>query len=331
MAALRLAMPPTFVYRFHWATEGSKHFGVKVADQPTEQLRPERPTGRIEPADEQARKALRALEQHHRQEADRIIAHLPDGEPADRAWRAYLLGEQALERGELTGAAESLVSAVALAFEWALPPRQRPLEEALRLAGRALHLLGWVRRRQDAPDEALRSHQAAYGLRTRHGSVLETWETAVELGLDAELTRDSDLAQQWLKAAAELGSTCPEEPDRCQAVAWTHLSTSLIASRKFEEAVNAARSAKLYWQAYDPAAATCAQADLRLGHALLKAAEALAGHDAERARAHLDNSLEALDTARESLLAFGAGYEQDTHWCDEQRDFARRLCAALEV
>ena len=238
---------------------------------------------------------------------------------------------QALERSELTGAAEFLVSAVALAFEWALPPRQRPNEDALRLAGRALHQLGWIRRRQDAPDEALHSHQAAYELRTRHGSVLETWETAVELGLDAELTRDSGLAQQWLKAAAELGSTCPEEPERCQALAWTHLSTSLIASRKFEEAVNAARSAKLYWEAHDPSAATCAQADLRLGHALLRAAEALAGHDGERARAHLQESLEALDAARDSLLAFGEGYEADARWCDEQRDFARRLCAALEL
>lgn len=271
------------------------------------------------------------MEDHSRKEADELIAHLPDVESADRTWRAYLLGLQALERGELAGAAEFLLSAVALAFEWALPPRQRPVEDALRTAARALYLLGWVRRRQDAPYEGLHAHQAAYELRARHGSVLEIWETAVELGLDAELTRDPALAQQWFQAAAELGSTCPEEPERCQAVAWTQLATSLTTSRKFEEAVSAARSAKLYWQAHDPGAVTVAQADLRLGHALLLAAEALAGHDAERARVHLDDSLEVLDAARDSLLAFGTEYARDARWCDEQRDFARRLCTALEA
>ncbi|HNQ24711.1 MAG TPA: hypothetical protein PKK06_16640 [Phycisphaerae bacterium] len=327
-----------------------------------------RPVGHVEPRDDSARQAWRAWHAGHAREADRLIAALPDDDPLQRAWRALLLGHRATARGHLGTAAEAYQAAAGWALEDALgngvspgvtatavpaasvqpstssapaipgpiptPPDPASADtsegsEAWRLAACALHELGVVQRREDLPEPAYRVQHVAYVLRVEHGSPEELCESATDLGLDAALAGRHERAVAWLHLATAHGRSATEDPHRLQAVACTHLASLCTDQSRHVEAVNAARQARLHWAEQDPTAVEVALADLRLGHALLRQAEALSDAEPETARLTLQDACELLTDAREGLLGFGNAHAADVRWCREQQDFAERLRATL--
>lgn len=295
----------------------------------TTQLGESRPAGVVQPTHQRAVRALTALEEKRIRDAEKHIATIPDFPMIDRAWKLLLRGLVAIEKLDF-GAAEPLLSqGFSLSFIAGLGTEKTLDPGALRAAARALHHLGWVYRRQDRPDEASRAHLAAYHLREHHGSFDELWETASELGLDADIARRYEEAQRWHRVAIEAARQASEKPQRKQAIAWTNLAASLRDSGKHDEAVAAARTACDWWREYDLGAVTAAQADLKLGGALLAQAEALYDRGDKLARPVLDEAVERLTTARQELLAFGPDHAADAQLCLEQKDLAERLLASL--
>ncbi len=166
-------------------------------------------------------------------------------------------------------------------------------------------------------------------MREQHGSFDELWETAVELGLDADVARRYEDAQHWHRAAIESAERVDEEAKRKQAIAWTNLSTSCTQGGLHDEAVSAARTARDFWREHDVGAVSTAQADLKLGSALLKQGESLHERGDKLARPALDEAGKWLTTAREALLAFGMDHAAEVRLCLEQKDFARRLLTSF--
>ncbi len=306
-----------------------------------------RPVGVIRPTHESALRALVALEQKCIADAEKHIAAIPDSPMSDYAWKIFLRGLAATEQVRLTKAEPLLLQASALALidanaddreagsEFAPgerrtgSPHARTPADAFRQAARALHHLGWMYRRQNREDNAYRTHLVAYRLREQHGSFDELWETAVELGLDADVARRYEDAQHWHRAATESAGRADDEAKRKQAIAWTNLSTSCTQGGLHDEAVSAARTARGFWREHDVGAVSAAQADLKLGSALLKQGESLHERDDKLARPALDEAGKWLTTAREALLAFGTEHAAEARVCLEQKDFARRLLTSF--
>ncbi len=286
-----------------------------------------RPTGWVEPEPERARLALVALRDGRIEDAARHAQAAPVATALDQAWESLLGGLVAVARGELRNAESHLLKASTLACVSALGADESNQIEAWRLAGRTLHHLGWVYRRQDRLAEASHTHLAAHRLRDKYGSLDEIWETAIELGLDYDLARNYEEGCRWHRIALQAAS----ESDRMQAVAWSYLAASCTDDGRHDEGVSAARSARDSWRAHDIGAVTAAQADVKLGAALLKQGEVLCDGVDEMARAVLTEAVEWLTTARDALLAFGGEHSKDARRCDEQIDFARRLLTTLET
>jgi hypothetical protein len=244
-------------------------------------------------------------------------------------WKLYLHGCLAIEQADFDVAEPLFLQAFSLAFVNGMGEEDGVDGESLRLAARVLDRVGWIYRRKDRPVDAIRTHLAAYSLRRQHGSFEEVWETATELGLDADVARRYEDARRWHRVAIEVAEKTAEEPARRQAVAWTNLSRSCGDDGKHDEAVSAARTARNWWREHELGAVTAARADGRLGGALLKQGEALHGGDDKLAKAVLDESVEWLATAAEALAAFGPDHAAEAQSCLEQKDFAERLRDSL--
>ncbi|MFQ5472958.1 MAG: hypothetical protein ACE5FA_08765 [Dehalococcoidia bacterium] len=249
----------------------------------------------------------------------------------DRAWKSLLGGLVAIARGELRKAESELLKASTLACVNALGADELNQMEAWRLAGRTLHHLGWVYRRQDRLAEASQTHLAAHRLRDDYGSFDEIWETAIELGLDYDVARNCEEGCRWHRAALQAAKQAASKSDQKQAVAWSYLAASCTDDDRHEEGVSAARSARDCWRAHDIGAVTAAQADMKLGAALLKQGEMLCDRTDELAATVLTEAKEWLTVARDALLAFGGEHTNEAQRCDDQIDFARRLLATLET
>lgn len=289
-----------------------------------------RPVGMIRPTHERAVLALNALDGDRVADAEKHIALMPDSPMIDRAWKSLLSGLVAIEHMDVAEIERSLHRAASLALIVGAGTDESQDVNALRLGARALHHLGWLYRRQDRPDDAYRTHLAAYRLREQHGSFEELWETATELGLDTDVGRRREEARRWYRIAIETAEKTSEESARKLAVSWTHLSTSLTDDGRHEEAVTAARTARDWWRKHDISDVTAARADLALGSALLKHGETLHGRCDQPVKSVLEEAAEWLTAAREALLAFGPENAADARLCAEQQDFAKRLLESLD-
>lgn len=286
-------------------------------------------TGWLQPDHEHAVQAMTALKQQRYSDALNHIREIPETPIFQRAWKMFLLGRVHLAQSQLGDAESSLLQAAAMAFIDGMGTNQMSQSMELRLCACALHHAGKVLRRRDRPDDAWQTHQSAYQLREQHGSPDELWETAIELGLDADLARRYEDAHTWFRKAIEFADHADQDSQQKRAIAWTHLSNSFTQCDKFDEAVNAARTARECWMDYDASNVSVAQADLTLGSALLKFAAYLYEQSDPRVESVLDEALTHLNVARESLLAFGPDHAADVHWCEEQQQFAEQLQSAL--
>lgn len=290
-----------------------------------------RPVGVIQPPHESAVLALNAIAERRLADAENHIDALPDSVMIDRAWTLLLRGLVAIERADFAEARPLLWEAACLAFIAGLASDGVLDADASRVVARFLRHLGWLYRRQDRPAEASQTHLAAHRLCERHGSFEELWETAVELGLDADVARRFVDAQRWHRAAVEAGEKASDASDRRLAIAWTNLSASCTESGRHDEAVLAARAARECWRRHDMGAVTAAQADLQLGTALLRKGESLHEHGDKLARPVLEEADERLGNACNALLAFGTDHAAQAQLCRDQQDFAQRLLASLAV
>lgn len=288
-----------------------------------------RPVGRLLPTHELAVRARKALAERRFKDAHHNVEGMPDDSVLARAWQHLLDGEILVDEQQLKKAQPALLRAAATALLAGLGPEASINGEALRLASLAFGKLGVLFRRQDRAAQAIRAHHCAFHLQCEFGSNDELWETAVNLGLDADLARDHDAAQRWHRLAIGLGTSVAEEPLRKQCVACTNLTTSLTQGHRFPEAIEAGRQARSLWQSHDIGSAESARAEMRLGHALLLHGEGLHESASDDARSVLDEATDCLGSAYEALLPFGRATAADAQWCAEQRDFAQRLLESL--
>lgn len=286
-------------------------------------------TGWLQPDHEHAVQAITALNQQRYSDALNHIKEIPETPILQRAWKMYLLGRSHLAQSQLGDAESSLLQAAAMAFIEGMGTDQMSQSRELRLCACALHHAGKVLRRRDRPDDAWQTHMSAYQLREQHGSPDELWETAMELGLDADLARRYEDAHIWFRKAIEFAECTDLDSQQKRAMVWTHLSNSLAQCDKFDETVDAARSAHECWVDHDASDVTVAQADLTLGSALLKFAAYLYEQSDQRVESVLDEAMNCLNVARESLLAFGPDHAADVHWCEQQQQFAEKLHSTL--
>jgi tetratricopeptide (TPR) repeat protein len=290
-----------------------------------------RPVGLIQPPHESAVLALNAIAEKRLADADQHIDAIPKSLMIDRAWTLLLRGLAAIERADFAKARPLLCEGTCLAIIAGLGSDAVLDADASRVVARFLRHLGWLYRRQDRPAEASQTHLAAHRLCERHGSFEELWETAVELGLDADVARRLDDAQRWHRAAVEAGERASDAPDRRLAIAWTNLSASCTESGSHDEAVFAARTAHDCWRRHDVGAVTAAQAELKLGTALLRKGESLHEHGGKLARPVLEEADGRLGSARDAILAFGSDHTAEARLCREQQDFTQRLLASLDL
>jgi len=286
-------------------------------------------TGWLQPDHEHAVLAITALNQQRYSDALNHIKEIPETPILQRAWKMFLLGRVHMAQSQLGDAESSLLQAAAMAFIEGMSTDQMSPSRELRLCAGALHHAGKVLRRRDRPDDAWQTHKSAYQLREQHGSPDELWETATELGLDADLARRYEDAHIWFRKALEFADRADQDSQKKRAMVWTHLSNSFAQCDKFDEAVDAARSAHECWVDHDASDVSVAQADLTLGSALLKFAAYLYEQSDSRVESVLDEAMNSLNVARESLLAFGPDHAADVHWCEEQQQFAEKLQSTL--
>ena len=270
-------------------------------------------------------KAETALRESRLDDAARHINKLSQDSLPERFWKLLFEGALQTARSQLFEAEERTWQALGVATALGVFRATPAGVCGERLTARAFHQLGWITRRQDRPHDALALHGAAYRLRVDHGSNEERWETCVELGLAAGLAGKGPEAEEWLRKAIEWGERAIEESAAKQAVAWGHLSRLNGQREQHDQAVEAARTARRLWHRHDPTTATAAQADLRLGSALLNLA-AFQRQKGEPVDSRLwEEASTLLEAAAESLAAFGAAHSADARWAREQLDFAKRL------
>lgn len=288
-----------------------------------------RPIGFFCPGCEHAQQALAALEARRVADAVTHINKAREFDTLDRVWKTLLRALVAAETTRLSDAEQLLLQSAALAWIASLGDDAATKRDGLRLGARILHHLGWVYRRQDRPDHARNTHQAAYRLREQYGSYEELWATATELGLDAVVAARLEEGRRWHLAAIDMACKASEEPLKKQAVGWTNLSRLLSGADRHEEAVEAARTARRLWREHDIAAITAAQADAKLGSVLLEHGRVLCERNDRRATDVLKEAVECLATSRDGLQAFGVVAASDVQSCADQVDFANRLRDSL--
>ncbi|UCE58466.1 MAG: hypothetical protein JSU63_13605 [Phycisphaerales bacterium] len=289
-----------------------------------------RPTGMVQPAGEQGRRALAAIDKGRLGDAEQHVAAMPEESPVDRAWRLLLRSALAARGDDLSLAKALLLEALSVYESVETQAASESTAEELRVVALVYEKLGWVYRRQDRPPDALAAHSRAFVIRRECGSLEEVWETATSLGVDADLAGRYVDGQSWHRFAVDVGKKAAEEPGKKETIAWTNLSSSLAAAGGYNQAVEAARSAWKCWLDHDMGHINAARSELNLGHMLLKHAESLSATNADQAKGVLDEAAARLESALEGLLAFGPIAGADATWCSEQVDFVRRLRETLE-
>jgi tetratricopeptide (TPR) repeat protein len=279
-----------------------------------------RPIGFLEPTNERANLALKAIRERRLGDAAKHVAGLAATNDLEHAWRCYLRGLLAVERADLPVAMGHFGEALEhLADEdgsYICP----------RLAAATLEQTGRIHRRQEHAEIALAVHTKAYVLRQSHGSSEDLWETALALGHAAQLSHAHAQAQKWFNTAVRHASAAGEHPDRLLGIAYAALAAVLTDGRDDQEAVAAARRALHHWSRHDPGSPQTARARLALGRALLHAGERLLHNEDEHAaRPVLAEALGVLTTACEELEPFGSGCAPDLATGLELMDFAQRL------
>lgn len=300
-----------------------------MSPTPTATLQQEthRPVGFIHPEDVKGQRAERAILERRLDDAARNIRAMPDQSLLDRYWQSMLASAERLARNNPTEA--DTLAWQALGFASAM----RALgsdnfdneKNTQRLIARALHHLGTINRRRERLADALELHQATLRLRARYGSIEEQWESTLECGIDEELSGDIDGAATRIQGAIALVGDATQEPHIKQAIAWDHLCRIQQKADRHGEAVEAARQARDLWHRHDPTAAAVAQADLRLGSALITAEVARRQSEGSCHSEALQEAESLLAAAQESLTAFGPDYAAEARWAREQRDFVHRL------
>ncbi|MEK7710507.1 MAG: hypothetical protein AAB341_01305 [Planctomycetota bacterium] len=294
-------------------------------------------TGLIQPTAESAVRAVAALRDGRLADAEKHIIAIEESSALDRAWKRFLQGRLACARGEFDSAETPLRQAAATALECGISRQRGGADttaegvvdaQAVRLAAASFESIGFALRRQDRPAESYRDHWIALRLREEHGSTDEQWESAVSLGLAADLARDVVRAEKWYRAALTLAECAAEAPAEKCAIAWTHLGGLLTHAGRHEEAVAAARAARGLWRTHDVGSLDAARSDIGLAHALIRWGESLCTTDAARACEFVGEGLSLLAVADESLAAFGPPAACDSARCSELVDFARRLLSA---
>lgn len=284
----------------------------------------------VQPTETRAIRALKALAENRIKDAQTNVDALGDSPIQTLAWKLFLQGTIHGERREFSTALPVLVRSVSAALVAAFKMESAVDGEAIRLSASGLERIGRIRRRQDRPEDACRAHVAAYLLRQEHGSHEEVWESALSLGVDAELAGRPEEARAWYQTAIHVGAAATHDSMRKQAVAWSNVSVSLRQSGRHVEAVDAAKTARDCWCEHDVGAVDTARADMNLGHALLGLGESLHDQDSREAQVALREAVEWLTAAHEALLPYGPEAAPDVQWCLDQLDFARRLLVALQ-
>ncbi|MEK7731397.1 MAG: hypothetical protein AAB363_06025 [Planctomycetota bacterium] len=288
-----------------------------------------RPTGNVQPANERAVLALKAIHESRWSDAEKRIAAIPESPLGEYAWKMYLDGLLAGERNEFPKSETALLAAASAAFVVGFGDEKSVAADALRLAAAAMEKLGYAHRRQERLADAYHAHLAAYRLREEHGSSDERWETAMSLAVDCTVSRRDDEAQRWCRVAIDLAVETSQQPIAKQAQSWGRLAFALISLGRHDEAVAAARTARDLWRIHDRSAVTAARADVDLAGALMKHAESIYESECAQARKLLSEALAFLATAADELPPFGPEAAADVRRCAEQTDFARRLLASL--
>lgn len=298
----------------------------------------------IQPRNEHALRALRALMDGRLSDAAIHIDAITEDSRADHAWKNILAARLADLRGETAEASHRLIAASSILYaENAIfcecishnseaPSHPLNLSEPssvpeyhFRLLAFTWDLLGTIFRRQDRPAEAFERHVAAFRLRESYGSPDEQYDSALNVGLDAILLRKYQIAQDWFSRANQIGAHA-REPQRKQAQAWGHLTAVLTEIQDWSAAASAAEESHRHWLAHDPGSVQAAQAEFQLGHALLNAAaNAIDGGES------LGDAIDTLNSAEESLLAFGPPAAADVRICQNLKDFAEKLRAQTNL
>ena len=288
-----------------------------------------RPVGMIAPTHDRATRALIALADDRLRDARMNIDAMPRATATDRAWCRLIAGMVALHSGRFSEAEDHLLVAAGSCALEQDHADGRVGRDVPRLRALCWHHLGRTYRRQDDLDRAVFVHESAYRIRHRHGAPEELAESAVELGMDADVLGLHEDAQDWYHRALDWAKQATEDPLRIQALIWTKLVSSFMGSGHGVQAVEAAGHARDCWRQHDITSADCARADMVLAGAQLKLAETL--HDTEPASAAeaLQIAIDGLGEACESLLAFGEDQMPHAKWCADQKDFAERLLASL--
>jgi tetratricopeptide (TPR) repeat protein len=290
----------------------------------------ERPTGRVQPEDEHARLALKALEEGRLDDARAHVDRIASRPAGNRAWRAFLEGRlsEAMEEG--SAALRSYLCAAG----WAAAAVAGGLSAndasgVQRLAAAAMEQAGTLHRRQEEFDPAAALHAAAYRLREEYGSHAERWESACGLGLDFHLAGRSQEAENWFLRAIRHAEACGADRTENLAVAWGHCRAARTAGGRHAEAVEAARESFARWRDCKPGELESVRAVARLAHALMRFGESLHDRDAAQASHVLDEALTLFAEARADFAAFGGAALREATWCETQSDFARRLRDSL--
>jgi tetratricopeptide (TPR) repeat protein len=263
-------------------------------------------------------------------------------------WRRILAGRLAVVDGDIREAEGLLRSAVSLCG-MSTNPRQAacPATEeinldqttsnspsgsrgaAARLEAVAWHELGVIHRRQDRTLEAIECHRRAHRLRAQHGSGIEQWESACELGLDELVTgRFRDAADRF-RDAMKQADQLAEGRDMLLAITWSHLCEVSSSESSFDEAIHAARQSRRHWYMHDPASPAVPCADWKLARVLLSSCESMVDSPDCESAARMDEAVALLESACESLAAFGGESAADAQTCADQLEFAVRLRAML--
>jgi len=302
---------------------------MNLTISPDSQRSTDRPTGHVQPTNERAVLALKAINEARWPDAEKHIAAIPESPLGEYAWKMYLAGLLAGERNEFPKSETALLASASAALVVGFADEKSVSTDALRLGAAAMEKLGYAHRRQERLVDAYHAHLAAYRLREELGSLDERWETAMSLAVDCTVARRDDEARRWCRAAIDLAVNTLEQPGAKQAQSWCRLATALTSLDRHEEAVAAARTAREFWRKHDRSAVTAARADLDLAHALVESAKSLYESNAAQARTLLEEALAFLTTAADELPPFGAEAADDVRRCTEQSDFARRLLDSL--
>jgi Flp pilus assembly protein TadD len=302
-----------------------------------------RPSGNLAPTHERAVRAIKALAESRLGDAESNIVALPDEPGEHRVWKHWLSGRLALAKENLFEAESSLLQAAALAWldgastanttigsatanadeflhhHWELKP------ESGRLLGAVWEHLGCLYRRQERCEEARRAHRVAIQLRSAFGSLEEQWESAIGLGLTETIAGRPDESRKWYQAAFECAGRAAEAADEKTAETWQCLAASLMEQGEYVKAAQAARKAREAWRRCNAGTISAAQSELSLGRVLLRCAETPFASDSAEVPRILDEAVECLESAEESLAAFGANAADSARICTQLLDFAGRL------